>query len=195
MMKLDPRTKISVCTGISTAALLFSTGRLGAKKRKKVNALSFGEALVKTLVDVSRVLNRNKIRHLHIGGFAVAYHGFPRATGDIDIITPRDEKTVSRVRKLLTSDFLKPVEFYKDESSFFESRNGEFPTIVEVMHIDSRLFEGFWKRMERMRMKGAVVNMISLNDLILLKKQSHRPKDLIDIDELNRIRSMNEERD
>ena len=50
-----------------------------------------------------KLLNLSKVEYLLIGGYAVAYHGYPRATGDMDIwiaIAPKNaEKVVEVLRK------------------------------------------------------------------------------------------------
>ena len=35
--------------------------------------------------DFLRLLNENHVEYLLVGGYAVGYYGYPRATGDIDI--------------------------------------------------------------------------------------------------------------
>ncbi len=35
------------------------------------------------------LLNSNSVRYLIVGGYAVAYHGYPRFTGDIDLFLDR----------------------------------------------------------------------------------------------------------
>lgn len=49
-----------------------------------------------------RLLNANRVEYLLIGGYAVAYHGYPRATADMDIriaVHPRNAETVVSVLK------------------------------------------------------------------------------------------------
>ena len=43
--------------------------------------------------DFLRLLNDKKIEYLLIGGYAVGYHGYPRATNDMDIWIAIDPKT------------------------------------------------------------------------------------------------------
>src|SRR5438270_5539047 len=47
-----------------------------------------------------RLLNSNEVEYLVIGGYAVNYHGYARATADLDIwigIAPKNAETVARV--------------------------------------------------------------------------------------------------
>jgi hypothetical protein len=69
--------------------------------------------LQKDLREFIECLNRNEVEYLLVGAIAVAWHGFPRYSGDtgyppkrIDIVTsisamPFDEASESRVRALL----------------------------------------------------------------------------------------------
>ncbi len=44
-----------------------------------------------------KLLNGNDVRYLLIGGYAVGYHGYVRATADMDIWVPRDESNSDRL--------------------------------------------------------------------------------------------------
>jgi len=44
-----------------------------------------GMQLPQDFKDFLKLLNSHRIKYLVIGGYAVGYHGYPRATGDLDI--------------------------------------------------------------------------------------------------------------
>ena len=44
-----------------------------------------------------RLLNAHQVEYLLVGGYAVAYHGYPRATGDIDIWVALNLRNAERV--------------------------------------------------------------------------------------------------
>jgi hypothetical protein len=48
-----------------------------------------------------RLLDAHDVDYLLIGGYAVSYYGYPRATGDMDIWLPVDEVTANRVTEAL----------------------------------------------------------------------------------------------
>lgn len=50
-----------------------------------------------------RILNQRRVRYLVIGGYAVAFHGHPRATDDVDVLIASDEKNIRRQRFSLSS--------------------------------------------------------------------------------------------
>jgi hypothetical protein len=50
--------------------------------------------------DFLRLLNSRSVNYLIVGGYAVGYHGYPRATGDMDVwiaVTPDNARKVSEV--------------------------------------------------------------------------------------------------
>ena len=50
-----------------------------------------------------RILNQRRVRYLVIGGYAVAFHGHPRATDDVDVLIAPDEENIRRVERALVS--------------------------------------------------------------------------------------------
>src|SRR5437762_5831013 len=44
-----------------------------------------------------RLLNSRQVEYLLVGGYAVSYHGYPRATGDMDVWIARDRQNAERI--------------------------------------------------------------------------------------------------
>ncbi len=57
--------------------------------------------------DFLRLLNSHNVRYLLVGGYAVGYHGYPRATGDMDIWIEMSELNSKRVASAFR-DFAMP---------------------------------------------------------------------------------------
>ncbi len=49
------------------------------------------------------LLNLNEARYLIVGGYAVAYHGYPRLTGDIDIFVEMSEENAGEIEAALSA--------------------------------------------------------------------------------------------
>jgi hypothetical protein len=47
--------------------------------------------------DFLRLLNENLVKYLLVGGYAVSYFGYPRATGDLDIGIDTDLENAARI--------------------------------------------------------------------------------------------------
>lgn len=57
--------------------------------------------LQKDLREFIELLNARNVRYLLVGGYAVAYHGYPRYTGDIDFFVDISADNASRLEELL----------------------------------------------------------------------------------------------
>lgn len=54
------------------------------------------------LVEVCKKLNEKGVKYILIGGFAVSYYGFPRATVDIDLLVEPSEDNISKIKTALS---------------------------------------------------------------------------------------------
>ncbi len=52
----------------------------------------------KDFADLCSLLNANRVEYLVIGGYAVAFHGAPRFTGDLDLLIRPDSASAARTR-------------------------------------------------------------------------------------------------
>ena len=140
-----------------------------------------------------------RVRFLVIGGYAVAYHGTPRFTKDIDLwIEPTPEnarKTWSALTKFgAPLRGVKPTDFERPDIFFTFGRP---PQRVDIlMRVDGVDFAGAWARRKTMtygRVLG--VPVLSKRDLIDSKRASGRLIDLADVEELERRRARSERDD
>ncbi len=51
--------------------------------------------------ELLRLVGAREVKYLIVGGYAVAYRGYPRTTGDIDIWVERSEKNAQRAVEAL----------------------------------------------------------------------------------------------
>jgi len=134
-----------------------------------------------------RLLNTHNVEYLLIGGYAVGYHGYPRATNDMDIwiaINPDNAErmvTMLRVFGFETPD-LSPELFLQDHSIV---RMGLPPMRIEVLTTISGVeFAACYAARVTTMIEGVEVNLISLPDLKVNKQASGRYKDLDDLEHL-----------
>ncbi len=135
--------------------------------------------------DFLKLLNKHRVEYLLIGGYAVFYHGYPRATEDIDFwvaISPDNaQKLVQVMRDFGLSDAT-PELFLKEHQL---TRIGFKPYRVEVLTTLSGVqFETCYARRVVDTIDGIEVNIISLEDLKQNKKASGRLKDQDDVQNL-----------
>jgi hypothetical protein len=133
------------------------------------------------------LLNANGVEYLLIGGYAVGYHGYPRATNDMDIwIAINPSNAESMVKVLRAFGFDTPdlsVSLFLKENNIV--RMGLPPMRIEVttgisgVHFDACYAERIVDTID-----GTEVNIISLRDLKKNKQASGRHKDLNDLENL-----------
>lgn len=134
-----------------------------------------------------RLLTANEVEFLLIGGFAVALHGYPRATADMDVWIARHrrntEKLVSVIREFgFDTPDLRP-ELFEDPNKII--RMGSAPMRIEILtEIDGVSFDQCQSRAVLQDVDGTLVPVISLADLKTNKRASARPKDLDDLENL-----------
>ena len=137
--------------------------------------------------DFLRLLDANGVEYLLIGGYAVAYHGYPRATEDIDIwIASNPENAQHIISALKEFGFdvpeLNPDIFLKPDSII---RMGVPPLRIELSTtISGVTFGECYKARVTEVIDGIKVNIINLADLKKNKKASARFRDLDDLERL-----------
>ena len=134
-----------------------------------------------------QLLNSKKIESLVVGGYAVAFHGHPRTTGDLDIwiALSRDNahKTVEAVKEFgFNNPDLKEEIFLKENRNI---RMGNEPLRIEILtSIDGVEFSECYNNKSIAAIDDIEINFISLKDLKKNKRASGRLQDLADIENL-----------
>jgi hypothetical protein len=135
-----------------------------------------------------RSLNSAGARYLILGGYAVNYHGYQRATGDLDIWIAVDAQNALTVSKVLQgfggfSAAAVAPEMFLEKGKIF--RFGRVPVRVDLLTDPSGIdFDECYRRKLDVELDGVPVPMISLSDLRMNKKASGRYKDLADLENL-----------
>jgi len=134
-----------------------------------------------------KLLNAHQVEYLLIGGYAVAYYGYPRATADIDFwiaVKPANAERIVTVLKEFgfSPPELSPQLFLKDWQII---RLGVPPVRIELATTVSgvNFAECYAQRVVDL-LDGVKVNLISLQHLKLNKKAAGRHQDLADLENL-----------
>ena len=134
-----------------------------------------------------QLLNAHRVEYLVVGGYAVGYHGYPRATVDLDIwvaISPINARHIVTVFKKFGFDVkeLKEDLFLKENKIV---RIGEPPLRIEVMTSVSGVdFDACYEQRIVDTIDGVQVNFITLSNLKANKFAAGRHKDLNDLENL-----------
>ena len=132
-------------------------------------------------------LNANKVDYMVVGGIAVAYYGYPRFTGDIDVWIKKSSdnarKIISAVKSFGYAGIeLSEEELTKDNMVF---QFGVEPNRIDIItDVDGLIFDEAVKNKQSATMDGVNISIISLDDLKKNKRSSARHKDLDDLENL-----------
>ncbi|HTA29046.1 MAG TPA: DUF6036 family nucleotidyltransferase [Candidatus Cybelea sp.] len=144
--------------------------------------------LSKDLREFVALLNSRKIKYLLVGGHAVAYHGFPRFTGDIDFFIDRSPENAALVAWVV-SDFgfghlgLKEADFREAETIV---QLGRAPNRIDILtSVTGVEFAEAWETRVETNLDGLPVWVISKDLLLRNKLATGRPQDLADAKRLS----------
>ncbi len=154
--------------------------------------------LEKDFEDFVKLLNKYKVAYMIVGGYALALHGKPRHTGDLDIWIEVSEDNAAKLVSVLfefgmgslgleKEDFLKPG---------FMSQIGYPPLRIDILNsIDGVSFADAIKGMLVIHLENdLVLNYIGLEDFLINKQAAGRKQDLADIREIKKLHSMGRSR-
>jgi len=122
-----------------------------------------------------------------IGGYAVGYYGYPRATADMDVWIALSLENAKKAKEVLfdfglVSDNVTEELFLSDNIV----RMGLPPMRIEILtKIDGVEFEECYKNRNNVIIDEVSIPLISLEDLKVNKKASGRHKDLNDLEHLD----------
>lgn len=157
---------------------------------------------LKSIRDIFQALNEAGIKYLLAGGLAVVAHGYVRFTADIDIILGMGKKNLINAMQVFETLGYKPRapvklnDFVSAEKrtewidkkglTVFSLWNPDEPaTEIDIFVKLPVNFEAAYAMGEDFNLfDNVTVKTLGLEDLLVLKKQAGRPKDLDDIEKL-----------
>jgi hypothetical protein len=121
-----------------------------------------------------------KVEFLVVGGYAMAFHGYVRATGDIDLWILRSDENAERVWRALQT-FGAPlfdlnIENLKTPGMVFQI--GLVPSRIDVItQIDGVEFQEAWKEHKTVEIENLLIPVIGKTQLLINKESTGRAKD------------------
>lgn len=137
--------------------------------------------------ELLRLLEERGIEYMIVGGYAVAYHGYPRFTKDIDLFFRLTRENALRLRLALVAFGFReedlPLDAFTTAGSVLTF--GTVPTRVDLINeIDGVTYDEARPNVVRGKYGDVEVTFIGLADLIKNKKSTPRAKDKGDVEEL-----------
>lgn len=130
------------------------------------------------------LLGRHNVRYMIVGGYALAAHGLPRATGDLDAWIWTDPDNADRMMKALDEFGFGGlgIEHADLVSPDCVVQLGFPPYRIDILtHISGVEFEAAWTRHIEVSLGDVIVPFIGRDDLIVNKRATGRPQDVADV--------------
>jgi len=137
--------------------------------------------------ELLELFNAHKVEYLIVGGYALAFHGVPRYTGDIDIFVKPDTENALRILKALDEFGFGSLDLKEED---FRSPNkvvqlGYPPVRIDIITSISGLsWDEAYEERDKGKYGDVPVYYIGLNHYILNKRASGRKKDIADLEAL-----------
>lgn len=143
------------------------------------------------------------VDYIVIGGVAVGFHGYVRATKDLDVVPAPDPRNLERLAAVLRAldaeldgaddfdvgelpDPLDPDVLAQGGNWVLQTRLGRFD--IMQWQGESELWAMLSPTALGVDLDGLTVKVVSYADLVTLKQQAGRPSDLEDLERLRQAR-------
>jgi hypothetical protein len=140
-----------------------------------------------------KTLHKYETKYILVGGFALNLHGFNRITADMDLWikdTPENRKSLRNVLKELEFGDLESIEntqFIPGFTSILLHSGFELDIMTSLKGFEQIKFDECYKIAPIAIIENIPIKFLHIEQLIEAKKASGRPKDLIDVIELEKI--------
>lgn len=146
-------------------------------------------------------LNKQKVKYIVVGGVAVNMYGYPRFTGDLDILLLLEEKNLKKMDKAMKKlkyterlpvsllelkDKKKVRKWLKEKNlkAFSFIPQTDNPLQIDIITEESLKFGNFARNKIIGKISDVPIPLIHINDLIKMKKTANRQKDIDDLETL-----------
>jgi len=142
--------------------------------------------------DILVELHRAGARFVVLGGHAVAFHGHPRATKDLDVLVEANSENAKRVYAALAA-FGAPLSAFEVSVDDFASYDGVLqlgvpPRRIDIINrADGITFPEAIADGESFDLDGREIPVIGRNALIKNKRAAGRPQDIADVKALGDV--------
>jgi hypothetical protein len=124
-----------------------------------------------------------------VGGYALAFHGKPRNTGDLDIWIDISDSNATKLLQVLKEFGFSNLNFKKEDFTKpgFITQIGYPPLRIDILNsIDGVEFKDAYPNSKTIKTENLEIRFIGLKDFIQNKFASGRPQDLVDIQEIKK---------
>ena len=143
-----------------------------------------------------KYLGEHKVNYIMVGGFATRFHGFNRATDDLDIwledTLPNRKNLRAAFKALGYGDFpsIETMEFVPGWTGFYIDNAIELDIMTSMKGLEDMTFTECYELASIAEIEGVKIPFLHINQLIKNKQVVNRPKDQVDVTELEKIRKI-----
>ncbi|MES2779887.1 MAG: nucleotidyltransferase [Bacteroidota bacterium] len=151
------------------------------------------------IIEFWKRLYDSKVEYILVGGFAVMLHGGTRTTEDIDIWIKDTIENRKKLKKVFeqydypSSINFETMQFVPGWTTLYISHGIELDVMTKLSGFEQERFDECLAMSYKAVIDGIEVPFLHINHLIQEKTKVARPKDLIDLEELERIKKYQEE--
>ena len=141
--------------------------------------------LIEIIEKLQKVCQKNRIKMALAGGIAVGAYAIPRATYDVDgFILVSEDKMDLLLSSLIKQGFIydkhKPIKIIQGKR-FVTLLYSKYKMYIDLFVAEGDFQTGMLKRAKKVKFNKIKINIISPEDLILLKLQAGRERDVEDV--------------
>jgi hypothetical protein len=157
------------------------------------------------VAELLRSLTEAEVRFVLVGGLAVQLHGFLRSTFDVDLTLAMDDENLARFIDVARRFDLRPVipvgidslrdamqieQWHRDKGMLaFALRTPEAgAVVVDVLVRPEVPYDDLESRATTVEFFGRQVRVAAIDDLVTMKRIANRPKDILDVAALEKIK-------
>src|SRR5258707_732 len=181
--------RIELFSKVNEVAVLFNNAN---PINRNMSAIDFRD---EDILKFFRDLEKKNVKYLLVGGFAMAFHGYVRATHDLDLWIKDELENIERLKAVLSENGVKGIEKNRElqlVAGFTQFNVGSSGFVVDPM-TNLKAFSAFdfdqcYERAKPGEFKEIHFKVVHMNDLLKEKEATNRPKDQADIIHLKELK-------
>lgn len=151
------------------------------------------------IIQFYKALQNCSVKYIMVGGYATNIHGYQRYTGDMDIWIEETIENRINLRKAFNDagmgDYfmMERIQFIPGWTDFRLNNGLRLDILIEMKGLEGYTFEECYQLATIAEIDHVPVPFLHINQLIANKKAVNRPKDQIDVIELEKIVKLRKE--
>ncbi|MDN3673988.1 nucleotidyltransferase [Flavobacterium branchiarum] len=147
------------------------------------------------IISIWKYFHEFNVRYIIIGGFAVNVYGYNRNTGDLDVYLEDTLENRKNLKKAFVAigignfESIETMQFVPGWTDFTLNYGLRLDIMTTVKGLENQSFDSLLEVATIVSIEKIPVNFIDYDNLIVSKKAANRLKDLLDIEELDKLNS------